>query len=79
MPPIPAHKLSWQGSPVMVDVHGQQQPRMRVASHSNEYIGSLRSKVARLIQGCTSAKRVRLFHAGEAFELAPGPFGQPTN
>lgn len=63
MPPVPAHRLSWQGSPVMVDIHGQQQPRMRVSSHTNEYVGSLRSKIARLCQGA-SPKRVRLFHSG---------------
>lgn len=64
MPPVPSHQLSWQGSPVMVDVHGQQQPRMRVSSHTNEYVGALRAKVARLLGGA-SPKRVRLFHAGE--------------
>ena len=63
MPPVPSHQLSWQGSPVMVDFHGQQQPRMRVASHTNEYVGSLRAKEAPLLGA--SAKRVRMLYAGE--------------
>jgi hypothetical protein len=63
MPPIPAHKMSWQGTPVMVDVHGQQQPRMRVHSHANEYVGALRAKVAARMQGATP-QRVRLFQGG---------------
>jgi hypothetical protein len=73
MPPIPAHKMSWQGTPVMVDIHGQQQPRMRLQSHTNEYMGMLRSKVAARMQGATP-KRVRLFKAGEVVRH----FAQPT-
>jgi hypothetical protein len=65
MPPVPAHRLSWLGSPVMVDVHGPQQPRMRVASHTNEYVGALRTTVARLLGGVPPS-RVRMLHAGEA-------------
>ncbi|KAI8477153.1 MAG: hypothetical protein J3K34DRAFT_455469 [Monoraphidium minutum] len=68
MPPVPAHRLSWQGSPVMVDVHGQQQPRMRLASHTNEYVGSLRAKVARALLGGAPVKRVRMFQGGKEFD-----------
>lgn len=69
MPPVSAHNLAWQGSPVMIDVHAPSQPRLRVASHTNEYVGALRAKVARLMGGACP-KRVRLLHAGERREPA---------
>jgi len=63
MPPLPAHRHSWQGTPILIDIHGQQQPRMRVQSHTNEYMGSLRARVASFMQGA-APQRVRLFQSG---------------
>jgi hypothetical protein len=67
MPPVPAHVLSWQGNPVGVDVglpqgHPAGQ-RVKLACHSNQYIGLVRFEVARVL-GC-APNRVRMFAFGE--------------
>lgn len=63
MPPVPAHHVSWHGTPVVVDVQGTGSGRIRVASHTNEYMGMLRCRVAKQL-GCPS-KQVRLFYGGK--------------
>lgn len=69
MPPVPAHVLSWQGNPVVVDValpQGYAAQRTKLACHSNQYIGLVRFEVARLL-GCAPNK-VRMFAFGESHE-----------
>lgn len=73
MPPVPAHHLAWRGTRVQLDV--QQQPgntRLRVTSHSNEYVGLLRERIARQL-GCGS-KHVRLILLGELGRLDLGNY-----
>lgn len=63
LPPVPEHSASWRGSALMLEVHSAQQPRMRLQSHANEYIGWVRARVAVKVSAL-SPQRVRLFHAG---------------
>ncbi len=67
MPPVPAHHCSWRGTPVLVDLQGSTgssgNGRWRVASHSNEYMGTLRANIAQHLN--CSPKQVRLFYTGE--------------
>ncbi len=62
MPPVPAHAHSWRGIRIVVDLQASGPGRLRVPSHSNEYMGMLRAKVAKAM-GCSPA-HVRLFCSG---------------
>lgn len=63
MPPVPAHHLAWRGTPLHLDVQQQGVSRLKVISHSNEYVGLLRQRIARQL-GC-GAKHVRMLLLGE--------------
>eukprot|EP00883_Tetradesmus_obliquus_P015009 jgi/Sobl393_1/8113/SZX59989.1 len=62
MPPVPAHRLAWRGTPWALDVSRDGASRLRLASHSNEYVGLLRQRMARQV-GC-SMQHVRMFCFG---------------
>jgi hypothetical protein len=63
MPPVPAHRLAWRGTPWGLDIQRDGASRLRLASHSNEYVGLLRERLAKQI-GCSMAN-VRMFCLGE--------------
>ncbi|KAF6260179.1 hypothetical protein COO60DRAFT_1700419 [Scenedesmus sp. NREL 46B-D3] len=62
MPPVPAHRLAWRGTPWVLDIQRDGASRLRLASHSNEYVGLLRERLAQQI-GC-SMRNVRMFCLG---------------
>lgn len=72
MPPVPEHRHSWRGTPLVLDIQREGASRMRLTSHSNEYVGLLRERLARQL-GCSS-KNVRMLYMGEsrAFQLGRG-------
>jgi hypothetical protein len=63
MPPVPAHRLAWRGTPWVLDIQRDGASRLRLTSHSNEYVGLLRERLAQQI-GC-SIQNVRMFCMGE--------------
>ena len=63
MAPMPAHSLSWRGSPVTFDLQFQGQGRMREVCHTNEYVGMLRIRVGQQLG--VSPRSIRLFLAGK--------------
>jgi hypothetical protein len=64
MPPVPAHRLAWRGMPLSLEVQRDGAPRLRLCSHSNEYVGRLRERMARAV-GC-APKHLRIFLLGAA-------------
>eukprot|EP00775_Hariotina_reticulata_P001572 gene1572-1911_t len=74
MPPVPAHCLAWRGTPLALEIQRDGASRIRLISHSNEYVGLLRERLAQQV-GC-NAKNVRMFYSGhelnnDASTLAP--------
>jgi hypothetical protein len=63
MPPVPAHRLAWRGTPWLLEIQRDGASRLRLTSHSNEYVGLLRERLAQQI-GCGLA-HVRMFCLGE--------------
>lgn len=60
---VPAHGASFQGRPYIVGVStasSKQSTRFEIMVYSNEYLGSLRAKIAKLLE--CKASRVRLIH-----------------
>jgi len=64
MPPVPAHCLAWRGTPLVLEIQRDGASRIRLVSHSNEYVGLLRERLAQHA-GC-NAKNVRMFYSGES-------------
>lgn len=62
-PPVPAHALAWRGTPLTIELQQTGTTRQRISSHSNEYVGHLRARLAQQM-GC-SPQCVRLFLLGE--------------
>jgi hypothetical protein len=63
MPPVPAHRLAWRGTPWVLDIQRDGASRLRLSSHSNEYVGLLRVRLAKQM-GCSLA-HVRMFCLSE--------------
>lgn len=63
MPPVPAHMLSGQGAPVPIELQAEP-AKHKIMSHTHEYVGVLRRKVAHKLG--QEPARVRLFNGGEA-------------
>lgn len=64
MPAVPAHHLGWRGTPLQLEVQQPSTNRLRVTSHSNEYVGLLRERIARQL-GC-GANQVRIVLLGKS-------------
>ena len=65
MPPLPAHRASFRGNTVQLEVQQQGSPaggRFKIHCHANEYVGLIRRRLAGMLG--VEVQRLRMLYAG---------------